>query len=218
MADTPDAAAAEGLLMVSDTARDIVDVLGPGHRSVVWVQGCRIGCAGCMVPETWGRHGGREVDPRRLAAELLDDNTADLTVSGGEPTEQPAAVAVLLGEARRRGRTTWVYTGRVLEDLVAEADPDVLAMLELVDVLVDGPFDQDRAGGVGYRGSRNQRLLHLSGAVGTREAEGGAPGRIEIRVDDTGLSVVGIPEPGALERLEEDLAARGIAVRPRRRA
>ena len=32
--------------VVRDTARDVVDTLGPGRRSVVWVQGCSLSCPG----------------------------------------------------------------------------------------------------------------------------------------------------------------------------
>jgi anaerobic ribonucleoside-triphosphate reductase activating protein len=30
-----------------------VEVLGPGKRAVIWVQGCPFGCSGCIVPESW---------------------------------------------------------------------------------------------------------------------------------------------------------------------
>ncbi|WP_244928743.1 4Fe-4S single cluster domain-containing protein [Nocardioides sp. W7] len=199
-----------GLLRIGHTALDVVDTLGPGRRSVVWVQGCTIHCAGCIVPESW-RAGGRLVDPAELADELLADQDAQLTVSGGEPTEQPAAVARLLAAARERGRTTWVYTGRSIEDLVAEGDDDLLTMLALTDVLVDGPFAEDQAGGVGYRGSRNQRILRLTDAVDEESALGGRPGKIELRLSSSNheLTLIGIPEPGLMTSLRERLAARG---------
>lgn len=199
------------LLRLTHTLGDVVDTLGPGSRSVVWVQGCSIHCPGCIVPETWGTQTGTWVDPVELAARLLDGTTNDLTVSGGEPTEQPAAVALLLREAHRRGRTTWVYSGRRLEDLVEDADDDMLAMLSQVDVLVDGPYERATAGGVGYRGSRNQRIIHLTDAIPREAAAAGRPGKIEVRLDgDDGLVVVGIPEPGTLPKLQAALADRGV--------
>lgn len=200
------------LLRVADIARTVIDTLGPGRRSIVWVQGCTLYCRGCWVPETWGTRSGTVYDPERLAAELLDNSTEDLTVSGGEPTEQAAAVAVLLAAARRRGRTTWVYTGRNLEDLVREADPHVLNLLAHTDVLVDGPYEESEAGGVGYRGSRNQRIIRLTSTIPAEDAFGGLPGKIEVRLSDAKAVMIGIPTPGIPEALTATLAKRGISM------
>ena len=44
----------------------------------------------------------------------------------------------------------------------AETEPDVAALLDVVDVLVDGPFlIGERDLELLYRGSRNQRLIDL---------------------------------------------------------
>lgn len=198
-------------LRIGHTATGVIDTLGPGRRTVVWVQGCHIRCPGCIVPESWNERTGRLVDPSALAAELLDADPGDLTVSGGEPTEQASAVAVLLLAARQRGRTTWVYSGRTLDELVAEGDDDVLAMLSLTDVLVDGAYDASQAGGVVYRGSRNQRILRLSDAIDAEAAGAGAPGKVEIRLEPGGgLVLIGVPEPGFLGQLADGLADRGV--------
>jgi anaerobic ribonucleoside-triphosphate reductase activating protein len=76
-----------------------VTVLGPGRRIGLWVQGCTIGCRGCVSQDTWPR------DPRKRIAvpELLDwcrrtakDGPDGITISGGEPFEQPAGLRALL--------------------------------------------------------------------------------------------------------------------------
>lgn len=200
-------------LRISHTATEVIDTLGPGRRSVVWVQGCTIRCEGCIVPESWGDQVGQWEDPAELALKLLANSDSNLTVSGGEPTEQAPAVSILLSEARRLGRTTWVYTGRRLEDLVADGDEEVLSLLSLTDVLVDGPYELATAGGVGYRGSRNQRILRLTDAIPVGEARGGKPGKIEIRLDgNDSIWLIGIPEPGALTGMSAALAERGITL------
>lgn len=156
------------------------------------------------------------MDPLELGSQLLARTDSDLTVSGGEPTEQAAAVAALLGEARRLGRTTWVYTGRRLEDLVAEGDDDILLMLSVTDVLVDGPYDRRAAGGVGYRGSRNQRIIRMTDSIPARLADAGKPGKIEVRLDgDDGLVLIGIPTPETIPKMASALADRGILLESR---
>ncbi|MGA0199828.1 MAG: 4Fe-4S cluster-binding domain-containing protein, partial [Prochlorotrichaceae cyanobacterium] len=39
-----------------------VQVLGPGKRAVIWVQGCPFACAGCIVPESWDVRSGEVVN------------------------------------------------------------------------------------------------------------------------------------------------------------
>lgn len=203
-------------LRVADTTAGLVDTLGPGRRAVVWVQGCSLGCRGCIVPESWNPVArGTDIDPRTLARDLLAvDTGTHLTVSGGEPTEQAAAVAVLLEEAHALGRTTWVYTGHTLEELLAADNTDVLQLLAHTDVLVDGRFDLSRAGGFPYRGSGNQRILRLTEAISEADATGGTPGRVELELDESGeLVLMGIPLPGFTDELEERLRTRGFGVR-----
>jgi anaerobic ribonucleoside-triphosphate reductase activating protein len=156
------------------------------------------------------------VDPVKLAHELLvDDPESQLTVSGGEPTEQPEALALLLRTARSLGRSTWVYTGRTLDELVQEPSSCLLDALGEIDVLVDGRFDQDQAMALPYRGSANQRIIRLTEAMSREEVEGGRPGKVSITIDAQGeLVIVGVPPPGFLSDLREGLVARGLAVHP----
>ena len=56
------------------------------------------------------------------------------------------------------------YSGYTYEQLLKkeEKEPDVAALLNVVDVLVDGPFlIAERDLELLYRGSRNQRLIDL---------------------------------------------------------
>jgi len=204
------------LLRVRHTARDVVDTLGPGRRSVVWVQGCSLSCPGCMVPEMWNPNvGGEVVDPVALAHRLLGgDDGIHLTVSGGEPTEQPLGVAALLRAARSMGRTTWVYTGRTLEELLDDDDDAVLALLAEVDVLVDGRYEQNLPTAKPFRGSSNQRILNLSGVIPDEVIDRGAAA-VSLSVDGNGgLVIIGVPPPGFLPQLQERLQGKGLRLRP----
>lgn len=137
---------------------------GPGRRSVVGFAGCPIRCAGCLVPHTWPIKSGRRRAVAALADALLDPaHPRDgVTVVGGEPFAQPAALAALLAELRRRepGLHLTVYSGYTLEALGRRREPAVRAALDLADLLIDGPFVARLHDGAGeWRGSTNQRLI-----------------------------------------------------------
>lgn len=205
---------ASDLLQIHAWLPAVREALGPGLRAVVWVQGCSLRCPGCMVPETWPSTGGQWVDPVELARMLLQRPEIEgITVSGGEPSEQAAAVARLLAEVKTAGKNTWVYSGYTLEELVARNDPATDEMLAFTDVLVDGRYDMAQAGSFRWRGSANQRILRLTEAIPIERIQGGEFSRVEITLDYRGqLLVVGIPPPGFLHHFVERLREKGVVV------
>ena len=147
----------------------IVD--GPGLRFAVFTQGCYRGCSGCHNPDTHDPLGGRPDDTDRIIGLLRENPLLDgLTLTGGEPFEQPAACLELARGARALGLNVWAYTGYTYEQLKDRSDPDIDALLAMLDVLVDGPFDvSQRSLELDFRGSRNQRLLDL------KQSDNGSP-------------------------------------------
>jgi anaerobic ribonucleoside-triphosphate reductase activating protein len=181
--------------------------LGPGIRSVVWVQGCSLHCPGCIAPDWIPRREARLVDPEELAEELLaDPAVAGLTLSGGEPTLQAGPLAAMVRAARRRRDVTVIcYSGHTLGELRERAE--VAGLLEQVDVLIDGPYLAAADDGRGLRGSSNQVVHHLTGRLtGWDDAFTGAPRSAELRVRDRSVLLVGVPPPGLARGI--DLAAR----------
>lgn len=142
---------------------------GPGLRAIVWVQGCSLLCTKrCLNPHLLSAAGGYETTAAELFGRLLDlqhdyDELEGVTVLGGEPFDQAAALARVLNEVRLRGLSTMVYTGHVFEKLATSTDSGIAALLAATDVLVDGPFsDHLHDGTLIWRGSSNQRLLTLT--------------------------------------------------------
>lgn len=149
-------------IRIAGTVDDsIVD--GPGFRYTVFTQGCSHHCPGCHNPETHDFAGGRTVDTDAIVAQMRANSLLDgLTLSGGDPMEQPAPCAELARQAHALGLNVWCYTGYTLEQLLQEADPDRMALLRETDVLVDGPFLlAQRSLELKYCGSRNQRLIDV---------------------------------------------------------
>ena len=157
-------------IRISGIARDsIVD--GEGIRLTVFTQGCPRRCPGCHNPETQPLVGGRTTTVGAVVAEL-DENPllTGLTLSGGEPFLQPGALLLLARAAHARGLDVWSYTGFTLEELRAQGDTDVDALLEELDVLVDGDYREElRDLTLHFRGSRNQRVIDLAATRRTGE-------------------------------------------------
>ena len=136
---------------------------GDGLRVVLWVAGCAHACPGCHNPETWEADSGIPFDQAakdELFAELEKDYISGVTFSGGDPLfpGNRETVGALCREIRQRfpDKTIWMYTGYRWEQ-VSE-----LAILDTVDVLVDGRFEQALADtALHWRGSANQRLIDV---------------------------------------------------------
>lgn len=191
--------------------------LGFGTRAGIWTQGCTLRCAGCMSRDTWGFRADRELPVEEIGAWLLalPGELDGVTVSGGEPTEQPELPGLLamlrcLGKARREDWDLLVFTG-LEEDVAAREHP---WLGELADIVVAGPFVQELAGDHWLRGSGNQVLLRHTPLAGERYP--GPPCErpgLDFAVADGQLWLTGIPRPGELEDLHDHLSAEGIHLR-----
>ncbi|MFE6745350.1 4Fe-4S cluster-binding domain-containing protein [Kitasatospora purpeofusca] len=201
-----------------------VTSLGPGRRLGIWFQGCTLACPGCMSRHTWEAAGGRELTVERFTAlwrAALADGLDGLTVSGGEPLEQPAALAALLAaadaERRRAGNPAdlLVYTGWEPEELAA--DPATAAALDGADAVITGRYRAGQPTRLAWRGSANQQLTTRTALGRERYAPylDHRPERpeLQVRVSEGEVRVIGVPRPGDLGRIERDLVRRGVTLR-----
>jgi anaerobic ribonucleoside-triphosphate reductase activating protein len=130
---------------------------GPGVRFVVWLQGCTLGCPGCFNPATHTTV-GPETSIEEIAKQMAASGAEGLSLSGGEPLQQPGAAFELLRAARLLGMSTLAFSGYTIEEIQGLPGGDeVLAEL---DVLIDGRYVAGERLATGLRGSRNQRI-HL---------------------------------------------------------
>ena len=137
----------------------IVD--GPGIRFVLFLQGCRLRCPGCQNPQTWDFDGGTLVPSDEVLARIRENPLVHgVTFSGGEPFEQAEALLPLAKELKAQGYHLMAFSGFTLEQLVQK--PECRALLEQLDLLVDGPFiEAQKSLDLRFRGSRNQRILNM---------------------------------------------------------
>lgn len=193
------------------------EVLGPGVRAVIWVQGCPLRCRGCIAPETLSFEGGTARVVTDLADWLCSLGEAEgVTFSGGEPFAQAEALALLLDEvhAVRPDFTAMSYSGFTLAAL-KRGTLAQRALLSRLDLLVDGPYQADRHGDLRWRGSSNQRLIPLTERYRDVLSRPDVSQGIEFTLgtDDT-LSWAGVPSiPGFRERVAAGLVGRGYGLR-----
>ena len=142
---------------------------GPGIRFVVFAQGCGQECEECHNPESWDPDGGVDMAVEDIINEMWGNPLTDgLTLSGGEPFLQSAACLKIVEAAHEDGLNVWIYTGLTFEELLlrADNDADIKRLLELTDVLVDGPFIfAERTMSLKWRGSRNQRIIDVQKSI-----------------------------------------------------
>jgi len=169
---------------------------GPGVRFVVWFQGCSLGCPGCFNPGTHAA-GGTATDVVALLATIAATAGIEgVTLSGGEPFEQPEAALALLRGARELGLSTLAFSGFAIDEL--RARPLGEELLAALDVLIDGRYVAGERLGTGLRGSANQRI-HLLGPRYTR-ADVEATPVAEVRIAPDGTVVLTGVDPVKLRR------------------
>ena len=157
------------VIQIAGTLQDsIVD--GPGFRFTVFTQGCPHNCKGCHNPQTHDFSGGETSTTDKIIDLMISNPLTDgLTLSGGEPFCQSIACAEIAHAAHAAGLNVWAYSGWRFEQLAA--DNEKRELLQLCDVLVDGPFILSlRSLSLPWRGSKNQRLIDVPASLKAGEA------------------------------------------------
>ncbi|MBE2897022.1 anaerobic ribonucleoside-triphosphate reductase-activating protein [Pasteurellaceae bacterium HPA106] len=145
-----------------------VDVVnGEGTRCTLFVAGCTHACRGCYNQASWRFDAGLPFD-EAMEQRIIDDlndtriRRQGLSLSGGDPLH-PRNVTALLPFVRKvkalcPEKDIWLWTGYRF----AEFSPEQRALVDYVDVLIDGKFEQAQADRtLRWRGSRNQVIYYL---------------------------------------------------------
>ena len=172
--------------------------LGPGNRAILWVQGCDRNCDSCISPEWKKRVTANLIEPQALAKLLLkDESITGITISGGEPMLQASQLKVFI-EACRKIRDVDIicYTGYTIEEIKADdLHPERAQLLELIDLLIDGPYLTEKDDLLGVRGSSNQNIILLSDRLKSYDFNN-SKRTVEMRpIDNNEILMIGIPTP-----------------------
>lgn len=158
----------EGLIRLSGPLEHDNIVNGDGLRAVLWTQGCPNHCYECQNPETWDYGAGFLISIDEIMEQLSKfRGQTGLTFCGGEPFVQPKACKEIADRVRKEfGWDVWSFSGFTYEQ-IKKAGGDAWEFLKSLDALIDGPFILSKKDlSLKYRGSSNQRLLHLDHGTG----------------------------------------------------
>ncbi len=136
---------------------------GDGLRVVLWVAGCSHCCKECQNPITWDPEGGIAFDEaakQEIFDQLEKPYISGITFSGGDPLHAANRYDVrnLMTEIKEKfpDKTIWLYTGDLWENIMH------YAIMQYVDVLVDGEFEIDKKDNkLLWKGSSNQRVIDV---------------------------------------------------------
>jgi len=145
---------------------DVVN--GPGTRCALFVSGCIHQCRGCYNKSTWSPDAGHpftDLMEDQLINDLNDTRIKKrgLSLSGGDPLYRGNLPAILNLVKRVKsecpGKDIWLWTGYLLGELTEEQKQ----VIEYVDVVIDGKFEQELADpSLHWRGSLNQKIHYLN--------------------------------------------------------
>jgi len=202
-----------------------VTVLGPGRRIGIWVQGCRIACPGCVSQDTWDKSINRRMPVSQLLAWCRKVASPDvaatldgITISGGEPFDQPDALSALL-DALIAWRTELnsdfdilCYSGYPYNTLKHKHG----VILGKLDALIPEPYLDQQPTTLPWRGSDNQTLELLSERARSKYAaheSSAAPPQLQVMLDGQQVWYIGIPQRGDMQKLETQCRDQGILFR-----
>ena len=144
---------------------------GPGTRFVAFVAGCPLRCQYCHSPDTWYRRSGRPTTVDDLVTEIrryerfIKVAGGGVTISGGEPLQQPGFVREVLIRCKQLGLHTALDTSGFLGDKADDALLDATDLV-LLDIKSGDPATYRRVTGTG-RLAPTVRFAHRLAERGT---------------------------------------------------
>lgn len=198
-----------------------VSVLGPGQRIGIWFQGCSLHCKACVSQDTWETDPARKMPIAQLLAwcrHITEGHFDGVTLSGGEPFDQPKALSELLSGLVQWRKSSGLdfdilcYSGYPYSRLQKRHAP----LLRKLDALIPEPYIDVKPLAHLWRGSSNQPLLPLSDRGHKKYAEyldapvESCAKRIQTLVDGQRIWYVGIPGRGDMTALGTACQASGI--------
>lgn len=179
------------------------EVEGPNKRFCIWVQGCKKHCLGCWAKETWEFGIGKNYSVEELFQLIKAQKDIEgVTFLGGEPFEQAENLSKLAQKVKEIGLSVVCFTGYTIEELRNKNSSAITALLENIDLLIDGGFEKENFDlSRPWVGSSNQRYIFLSD-VYSPDTIKKYTNKVEVRISRGGkLEINGM---GDFEKIKKD--------------
>ena len=140
-------------------------VNGPGERFVIWTQGCRKGCKNCYNPETWSHYKNNLITIEEIIEGIKNSSATGVTISGGDPFEQPEELFYLLTKIKQLSLSDGVivFSGYTIDEI--RVREELNKSLDYIDVLIDGLYIDEKRISSGLAGSSNQEFHFLTDKI-----------------------------------------------------
>ncbi len=140
-------------------------VNGPGDRFVIWTQGCRKMCKNCYNPETWSHYKNNLIPIDEIFESIKNSSATGVTISGGDPFEQPEELFYLLTKIKQLDLSDGVivFTGFTIDEI--RVREELNKSLDYIDVLIDGLYIEEKRISSGLAGSSNQEFYFLTDKI-----------------------------------------------------
>lgn len=151
---------------------------GPGTRVSLFVSGCEHYCKNCFNQDAWDFNYGNPFTKEerwKIISLMKKPWIHGLSILGGEPMHPNNIkdVIYLLQDVRDsfgKSKTIWLYSGYTWEELKYGDNIIQRCALEMLDVLVDGKFEEEKKDlNLKFRGSSNQRIIDIPASVLLKE-------------------------------------------------
>lgn len=187
-------------------------VNGPGTRYVIWLQGCPFKCPGCFNKEFQPFVNKNLLNIETLAKKILSvEGIEGVTYTGGEPMVQAEPIYYLSSILKKYKRTIMCCTGFTLEELETHQDPFTRKLISLVDILIDGRFQEDKKANLLWRGSTNQKVHFLSDVYTSFQPLADEEhSQMELVIGDKGIAYTGTLKEEIINRLYQSINRREI--------
>ena len=180
-------------------------VNGPGDRFVIWTQGCRKMCKNCYNPETWSHYRNNLILVDEIFESIKNSSATGVTISGGDPFEQPEELFYLLTKIKQLDLSDGVivFTGFTIDEI--RVREELRKSLDYIDVLIDGLYIDEKRISSGLAGSSNQQFHFLTDKISREEVL--IDQEVEIHFSSGLIQITGFP---IIDRKELEL--KGIKI------
>ena len=168
------------------------EIYGPGIRTVLWMQGCRLRCNGCWNKEMWAFEPHKLFHVEDLVEKIRNIcGIEGITLIGGEPMHQSLELVKLVKEIKNLGMSVVLFTGFEFSELILEYE---IELWKISDIVICGRYEEEKRNiYLQWRGSENQKIIFNTNVYDQYTLIEG--NYCEINIDKNGeVTISGFPD------------------------